>query len=373
MRSLVTKVVIQADAQGNAPTTIELLHTGTWKAPWHGEWETTPADLHEYVRNFEAGVGLVQGDKRAPINYGHLAGDKAAGWITRVYLSDDGNRLLGDVQWTPAAAQAIKDGEWKYISPEFNPRSLPWEDPEEEYHFVANVITGAAVTNIPLFSKLAPITASVVRGSGDKNNQEGDDMNLQELLAKKKEELSEEQLQFVTEHKDELTDEQRKAFGLEETDEEREAREKAEAEEADRKKKEEEEEQKRVDASKKQISISADRLNALEADAKAGREAAQKLAQKEAEEIVDRHIMAGRVKSGERDNTVKMLLASSGDSRKSMEAFLSALPENKLLASEQGSGSQSEEAPTVSDEEAALAASFGNTPEEIAEFKKAKN
>ena len=91
-----------------------------------------------------------------------MMADKAAGWIKRIRVEavNGTAALMGDVEWTPAAVQAIKDGEWRYLSPEFNPRGYPWEDPEQEFTFVDNVLTGAALTNIPLFKKLKPITAS---------------------------------------------------------------------------------------------------------------------------------------------------------------------------------------------------------------------
>ena len=127
------------------------------------------------------------------------------------YASEDGTALLGDPDWTPAAKQAIKDGEWKYISPEFNPSSYPWEDPEQEYHFVNNVITGAALTNIPLFKKLKPIRPPVsptgveASATGTSDNSKGDNMKLEEIRAKEVADLNDEEKTFLAEHKAELT------------------------------------------------------------------------------------------------------------------------------------------------------------------------
>ncbi|WP_160665152.1 phage protease [Pseudarthrobacter sp. ATCC 49987] len=345
-------VKISADSQGNAPKTIELLRTGTWNTPWHGEFEITPDDIQQFVINANQGVGLVEADPKIPLNYGHDSWDKAAGWMPKLYASEDGAALLADPEWTPAAEQAIKDGEWKYISPEFNPRSYPWEDPEQEYNFVSNVLTGAALTNIPLFKKLKPITASRLpnkkvkasaAGNSEKNN-EGEHMTLEDIRAKQVADLTEDEKSFLAEHKADLTAEELTAFGLEADDEakaaaEKEAADKAAAEEAekadaDAKAAEEAkatEEAAKIEASAKPVTINADRLAKLEADAAAGREASQKLQQSEASAFASARITAGQIKSGQKDQLVKILLASRGDDRKTLETFLAALPENKLV------------------------------------------
>jgi|GEM_PF-6493560 len=348
-------VKIKADSTGQAPKTIELLRAGEWHTPWHGEFEITKQDLQQFAANVQAGVGLVADDPKVPLNYGHASYDKAAGWISHVYVSDDGEALLGDPEWTPAAVEAIKGGEWKYISPEFNPRDWPWEDPEEEYHFVNNVLTGAALTNIPLFKKLKPITASRIKpekairasaaGDGDKHNQ-GEPMDLKEIRAKQVADLTEEERTFLSENKADLTAEELKTFGLEESEDEatnadaaKEAADKEAAEqaEADAKTAAEQAEKDKIEASRNGgVSITADRLAKLEADAQAGREARQQLDQRDAEEIVDRSIKAGQIKSGDKTRWTKQLLASRGDDRKELEALLAGLPKNEIDGKEIG-------------------------------------
>ncbi|AZI61854.1 phage protease [Rhodococcus qingshengii] len=348
-------VKIKADSTGQAPKTIELLRTGEWHTPWHGDFEITKQDLQQFAANVQAGVGLVADDPKVPLNYAHASYDKAAGWISHVYVSDDGEALLGDPEWTPAAVEAIKAGEWKYISPEFNPRDWPWEDPEEEYHFVNNVLTGAALTNIPLFKKLKPITASRIKpekairasaaGDGDKHNQ-GEPMDLKEIRAKQVADLTEEEKTFLSENKADLTAEELTTFGLEKTDDEaanadaaKEAADKVAAEqaEADAKAAAEQAEKDKIEASRNGgVSITADRLAKLEADAQAGREARQQLDQRDAEEIVDRSIKAGQIKSGDKTRWTNQLLASRGDDRKNLEELLAGLPKNEIDGRELG-------------------------------------
>lgn len=352
IRAFHNLVKIGADAQGNPPKTIELLRTGTWNTPWHGDFEITPEDIAQFVVNADKGIGLVEADPKAPINYGHDAGDKAAGWMPKLYASDDSTRLLSDPDWTPAAVQAIKDGEWKYISPEFNPRSYPWENPEQEYDFVSNVLTGAALTNIPLFKKLKPISASrldpkkvkaAATGNGDKRN-EGENMTLEDIRAKQVADLNDDEKAFLAEHKTDLTADELKTFGLEETDDAA-AQAAADKEAADKKAADEaaaaeaDAEAARVaaiEASAKPVSITADRLAKLEADASAGREAQQKLAHAEATAIITASVTAGQIKSGEKDRAVKLLLASEGSHRTELEAFIKGLPVNASLGEELG-------------------------------------
>lgn len=372
MKGFVNPVRIKADSEGNAPQTIELLRTGTWSTPWHGDFTITREDLLEFVANADQGIGLVAADPKIPLNYGHAAYDKAAGWIPRLYVSDDGEALLGDPEWTPAATEAIKAKEWKYISPEFNPRSWPWEDPEEEHRFVNNVLTGAALTNIPLFKKLKPITASRlpggVKASEEKPNDEGESMTIEEILAKAAADRTDEEKAFLNDHKAELTEDQLKQLTDEdEADDPAPASEEAPAEEEAAP-----EGGAPVEASALK-GITEAELAQLRADAQAGREAKAELEKTKTEALVDRHISAGRIKSGERDKTVQMLLASKGEARTQLEAFIESLAPNALLANEQGhAGEPADEDVEITDDEKKLAAAFGNTEDELKSTKKAE-
>lgn len=357
MNGFVTKVKIKADRNGEAPTTINLLKAGTWNTPWHGDFELTGEDLNEMVKNFDEGVGLVVEDNvKAPVNYGHLMADKAAGWIKHVYVSavDGSAALLGDVEWTPAAEQAIKDGEWAFISPEFNPRGCPWEDPEQEFTFVDNVLTGAALTNIPLFKKLQPITASRIpptkavkasRGSeaSDKSNQ-GEQMNVEDLRTKEVKDLTDEEKQFLVDNKAELTDDERTKFEIVDEDAaqaaaDAEAKAKADKEAADVATAEEA--RQAAEAGKGiEASAIAGRVTELEAQLKASREESEalrtKIDTKEVNEFLDARVKAGQIKQDQRESWANTLLASRGDARAALETQLQALPANEAIGKEAG-------------------------------------
>lgn len=112
-------VKIQGDVSGSASKTIELLQTGEWHTPWHGDFEITKEDIKQFPANAQAVFVLVAADPRVPLNYGHASYGKAAAWMANVHVSDDGEPLLGDPEWTPAAGQAIEGGEWNisFMSP----------------------------------------------------------------------------------------------------------------------------------------------------------------------------------------------------------------------------------------------------------------
>lgn len=364
MKGFVNQVKISADANGNVPDVIELLQTGHWETPWHGEFEITTEDLYEFAAHFSEGIGLVASDKQAPINYGHFQSGEAAGWITSVEVSQDGHSLLGHVDWTDEAREAIKAKKWKYISPEFNPRSWPWEDPEEEYRFVKNVIDGAALTNIPLFKKLKPITASRLPNRGmtaDKQPNEGEhDMNIADILAKAAADRTDEEKAYLDEHKDELTEEQSTQLA-------------DEAKPADPAPKEGEGDDPKPGGVTASVNaITETELAQLRADAQAGREAKAELEKTRATALVKEHITAGRIKSDQLNSTVNMLLASKGDARTTLETFLGNLPGNPLMASEEGHGGEGEDNPSanLTDDEKKLARAFGNTEDEVAATKK---
>lgn len=359
IQALITKVEIKADAQGNAPSTIELLRTGDWRTPWHGDFEITIADLHEFAANFAKGIGLVEADKRAPINYAHEAWNKAAGWITSLAVDEAREALVASVEWTPEGAQGLKDKEWAYISPEFNPRGCPWsdaegsKDPNGVPEFINNVLSGAALTNIPLFKKLKPITASrlpnkpvkaAATGDSEKHN-EGEPMKLEDIRAKEVADLTAEEKAFLEENKADLTVDELTKFELksdvdaakEQAD--KDAADKAAAEEAAKAEADAKaaEEAAKVEASAKgNVTISASELAGLKASAARADALAAEIDRKEVTNLITASVKAGQIKSGEKDKAIELVLASSGDQRTKLEAFIAGLPVNASLGKEEG-------------------------------------
>lgn len=215
---------IKADTTGDLPTEFELLTVGMWRTPFHGDIMIMPGDLQEYVDNFKAGLGVSGNNTlKLPINYGHDAGGKAAGWFIPAVSGD--TLMATEVEWTPAAAQALADGEWKCISAEFCPAGRGgWVDPLDDEHCVENVITGAALTNIPLYSNLEPVMASASFGKNGEArpevflitaSKENTMPTLEEVVAKDVSALTEEDKKVLSDNEASLTPEQKTKFGIE--------------------------------------------------------------------------------------------------------------------------------------------------------------
>lgn len=307
---------IEADENGNLPTIVQLLHVGSWSTPWHGDFEITEADINEFVENNQRGIGLPEeANRRIQANYNHKTHEKGAGWVDnlRAELVNGVYSLVGDPDWTPAAKKAIEEGEYAYVSPEFNPRALPWEDPEEEWRMVANVITGVALCNNPLFKKLKKVAASErpePKGSS-KQSKQGASMSLklEDVRILEASALTDEHKAFLETNKKDLTAEELTKFGI-----------KADEKPADPAKK--------VEGAAQPVTISASELAELKAAAAQGVAAAENLSQKEASDFAAARIEAGQVKSDQKDSLVKILTASSKEARTELETFLSGLPIN---------------------------------------------
>jgi phage I-like protein len=156
-----TVLAIKADATGKAPQQLQLVQAGEWPGSYKGNLIITTADLLQMKANFDAGVGLPDnGSQGAPIDYSHNDWDKAAGWITAVDIVDD-MLVATAVSWTPAAQQAIADGEFKFFSPSFYPSCIgAWCDPEDPTIIATNVVLGGGLTNQPFFKGLKGLKAS---------------------------------------------------------------------------------------------------------------------------------------------------------------------------------------------------------------------
>ncbi len=138
--------------------------------PWY--WTITRDDLEIYAADIRARAGQI------PVDYDHAesgVGTKAAGWFTgeaEVRDVGDSASLWALVKWTGSAAAAIRDGEWKRISPEF---TFENKDPKTGLLTKAKNLVAATLTNRPHFEQLAPVTAAVVWEPGE---------GLQDLLSR---------------------------------------------------------------------------------------------------------------------------------------------------------------------------------------------
>lgn len=353
--------VVLADTSGNArtilasaetkdvPTEFEILKVGAWTTPYHGDILVMPQDLQEYYDNWTKGVAVpgYPKQKKLPLNYGHESWEKAAAWFGLVIRGE--TLWAVDVDWTPAGKQSVLDGEWRHISGEFCPRGRGgWENPLNEGEYVENVMTGAALTNIPLFgAELAPIMASAVGGE-DKpkvslliasEHKEIKNMpTLEEVLVKKNDELTDEERQVLTDNQEKLTPEQKTAFGFEGGEPAPVVNENKEVEE-NKVPEVAAPELAEVAASIKagtHVVVKADTLARLEETDKQYRE-------EKALATVNAHVARGAIKSESSDSWKDRLLNASAKERAQLEKDLADLNGNDLLASTVGSAANAAE------------------------------
>jgi hypothetical protein len=344
-RILRTSVAIKADAASGNSVEIEVLQAGVWRTLYHGDFMITPDDLQAYVDNFVAGVGLPgNGKDGAPIDYKHESWDKAAGWMTNLRVSEDS--LIATVTWTPAARQAILDGEYKYFSPEFYPVGRGgWCDSEDPDVVVNNVLVGGGLTNIPLFKDLSGLKASADGAKhmifiADKpvtaNNKENP-MDLATVRGKKQTELTDAEKAFINEHKDELNDTEKKEFGIEVAANPAQVDDPAADPNKDPKKEGDEVEvtdkqEAAVAASLKKKGyavVKADRLERLE-------NTATSYEKEKAEAIVKAHAARGAIKADQIPAWTDRLVKADATTRADLEEALNGLNDNPVMASAQG-------------------------------------
>lgn len=128
----------------------------------NGRWffTITADDLETYAQSLRDNPGQV------PVDYDHEGArsdgsTKAAGWFTgqaRVEERDGKPLLLAEVQWTPSGAQAVRDGDFKMISPEM---SFAHKDAKTGLMTRAMRIIAATLTNRPFFRELAPVASEL--------------------------------------------------------------------------------------------------------------------------------------------------------------------------------------------------------------------
>jgi hypothetical protein len=350
--SFYTAQPVSASEDGTLPSTIEVLKVGMWDTPYHGMFMVTQEDLQEYVDNFAADIRPSSSTQGLPIDLEHDTDGGAYGWMTNLRISPDGMTLLSDVSWTPEGAQLIKDGVYKFFSPEFCPDF--YEDPESFGSYFENVLIGGGLTNRPLFKDLKPVTASDKAGettsglTGDKLSNTifiklGEkSVNLETIRTKAAADLSTDEQRFVADNKDQLTADERAKFGLTASEDEAAAKAKADADAkaaADKVAADAAEAAKTASDKSGTVAVNASEYEALKASAERGNQAFVELETKKASDKVDTHIARGAVKSSQKDSAVSMLMASDKGVRESFEKFLAELPENKLVtAGEKGDG-----------------------------------
>jgi hypothetical protein len=132
---------------------IHAARPGTYQHPTYGDLDFSNERLTRLMESVKHKLRGIDPD----IDYDHktdpVMGKKAAGWVKDSDLRSDGLWLL--VEFTKAAAQAIKDKEYRYFSPEYHEA---WTDAAGKVH--NDVLFGGGLTNRPFLKDLIPINLS---------------------------------------------------------------------------------------------------------------------------------------------------------------------------------------------------------------------
>ena len=134
---------------------IQATPLGIFHHPVYGEELLDDVRIDRMVTHFDEGIY----GQDVPIYYEHFGMDsakgmKAAGWVTATERREDG--MWWNVKFTEEAITEIKNGEWKYFSPEWNEE---WTNPETRTTYT-DVIAGGALTNNPFFKNMVPLNFS---------------------------------------------------------------------------------------------------------------------------------------------------------------------------------------------------------------------
>ncbi|HVB24108.1 MAG TPA: hypothetical protein VNG51_19375 [Ktedonobacteraceae bacterium] len=230
-----THAVQASDGSTTLPNRVHLLRDGNFNTQKYGEVPITASDLYEMKFNFDRGVGMAnEGETGIPIDFAHQSHLNAAGWIRglEVVQADDGTELWGtNVEWSDSGQKALLGKEYKCLSSDFYPAAFgEWADAESGIT-AKNVIVGAALTNRPLMTGNKPVIASEIEAEAEQEAEatgvktviyvnasetiKEKRMNLDQLRIKAAEDLTGAEGIFIAQHVNELSDDERKKFGLE--------------------------------------------------------------------------------------------------------------------------------------------------------------
>ena len=172
--------------QYSSTSIVEIIRTGQWEHPLYGPLSITETSIDGFVANFFANVRGID----IAVDQEHKPEEGAMGWFKKLWKiprdDGDGYSMMAEIQWTYQGEQLIRDGVYRYFSPEFLEN---WKDPEsgKTYKYV---LFGGALTNRPFIKNMDPILLSegvmetlgfVLKtqpGGNRKNNQGGTDVKL---------------------------------------------------------------------------------------------------------------------------------------------------------------------------------------------------
>jgi len=142
----------KATPEGAITVKIDLAVVGKWEGHPNGAFDITLDDLQTIKTNFDAS------DIDVVVDYEHMtlwgASAPAAGWVKSLEIT--GETLIGEIEWLDAAKEAIKKGEYRYISPVLDPHTIDQVTGED----ISWSLHSAALTNKPFLEELGEVKAA---------------------------------------------------------------------------------------------------------------------------------------------------------------------------------------------------------------------
>ena len=153
----ITNIVL---AEGGNVSEVQLLRTGTFHHKLYGIFTLTDNDLKRMAENF--GTVRPKAPTEMVVDYDHFSvlpggGElqgKAAGWFKSV--RHELGKFYATIAWTEPAANLIRNGEFRFMSPEFN---LNWQNKETGQRVGPTLLSGA-LTNRPFLEGMEPVVLS---------------------------------------------------------------------------------------------------------------------------------------------------------------------------------------------------------------------
>ena len=127
---------------------IQIFKTGEFFNTDYGDFEITAKDLENIEQNFSEGK-RPKAPTEMVVDYEHDSAHRvgpspAAGWVRNVFRKGR-NLLFATVEWTKKAAEMIKNGEYKFVSPEYHYNYVDKETKEK----LGPTLLAVALTNRP--------------------------------------------------------------------------------------------------------------------------------------------------------------------------------------------------------------------------------
>jgi phage I-like protein len=164
---------VKLDDAEEMTSTFQAMPYGEYQHPIYGKIDLNEKKARDIASNVNAGVRGTDLD----IDYDHkMHNGKAAGWIKRAEARASG--LFLTVKWTKNAWEAIKAGEYKYFSPEYQDA---WKHPKTGIVH-KNVLFGGGITNRPFLKDILPLNLSELFAEQAKEGTGMDSKKLRQLL-----------------------------------------------------------------------------------------------------------------------------------------------------------------------------------------------